>query len=88
MTHAIVPPYLLARIAAAQDLKVARAARAAEATLASPYEQNTSRQTLDVESVPAMYRTISDARGSETLVGESVRGEDDPQNRDEAIDES
>ena len=46
MTHAIVPPYLLARIAAAREPTWARAAQAARATLETPREYRPVRSRL------------------------------------------
>ena len=98
MTHAIVPPYLLARIAAAREPTWARAAQAARATLETPREYRPVRSrlrmsieepgTLVVESVPAPDRTISDAKQLELLPGVRVRGEDDPPTGDVAVDEA
>jgi len=98
MTHAIVPPYLLARIAATREPTWARAAQAARATLDTPREYRPVRSrlrmsieepgTLVVESVPAPDRTISDAQRLERLPGVRVRGEDDPPTGDEAVDEA
>ena len=74
--HAIVPPYLLARIAAAQEPTWARAALAARATLETPREYRSVRSrirmsvedggTLVVEGAPAPDRTISDAQAART----------------------
>jgi Zn-dependent metalloprotease len=98
MPHAIIPPYLLARIAAVQEPTWAKAADAARATLAAPREYQPMRTrlrlsveepgTLVVESAPAPDRTISDAQGREVLPGERVRGEDDPATGDLAVDEA
>jgi Zn-dependent metalloprotease len=98
MTHAIVPPYLLARIAAVQEPTWAKAADAARATLAAPREYRPLRTrlrlsveepgTLVVESAPAADRTIFDAKGREVLPGERVRGEDDGATGDVAVDEA
>ncbi|SFR99908.1 Thermolysin metallopeptidase, catalytic domain [Microbacterium sp. cf046] len=98
MTHAIVPPYLLARIAAAREPTWARAAQAARATLDAPREYRSVRSrirmsieepgTLVIEGVPAPDRTISDARRLERLPGVRVRGEDDPPTGDAAVDEA
>ena len=99
MTHAIVPPYLLARIAAVQEPTWARAAEAARTTLATPQDYRTARRTrlrlsiehadtLVAETAPAPDRTISDAKGRETLPGTRVRGEDDPPTGDETVDEA
>jgi Zn-dependent metalloprotease len=98
MTHAIVPPYLLARIAAAREPTWARAAEAARATLETPREYRRVRSrlrlsiedsgTLVAESGPAPDRTNSDARRLEQLPGVRVRGEDDPPTGDTAVDEA
>ncbi|WP_133545203.1 M4 family metallopeptidase [Microbacterium sp. BK668] len=98
MRHAIVPPYLLARIAAATEPHLARAAEAARATLEGEREYRPSRSRLRLsideagslvaETGPAPDRTISDARNRETLPGVRVRGEDDPPTGDEAVDEA
>jgi Zn-dependent metalloprotease len=98
MTHAIVPPYLLARIAAAREPTWAKAAQAARATLDTPREYRAVRSrirmsieepgTLVFEGGPAPDRTISDARQLERLPGVRVRGEDDPPTGDTAVDEA
>jgi hypothetical protein len=88
MAHAIVPPYLLARIAAVQEPTWAKAAEAARSTLAAPREYRPVRSrlrlsieddgTLVAEATPAPDREISDAQQKEQLPGVKVRGEDDP----------
>ena len=98
MTHAIVPPYLLARIAAAQEPDWQRAAEAARATLQAGHEYRPVRSrlrlsiedgdTLVAEATPAPDREISDAKGRESLPGTRVRGEDDPATGDAAADEA
>lgn len=98
MTHAIVPPYLLARIAAVQEPAWAHAAQAAQATLRlpRPYRPVRSRIRLSIEEpgtlvfegAPAPDRTISDAQQREELPGVRVRGEDDPPTGDTAVDEA
>ncbi len=98
MTHAIVPPYLLARIATAQDPGWERAAEAARATLEAPREYRPVRSrlrlsiedgdTLVAETTPAPDREVSDAQGREVLPGVRVRGEDDPATGDDAADEA
>ncbi|WP_375384805.1 M4 family metallopeptidase [uncultured Microbacterium sp.] len=98
MTHAIVPPYLLARIASVQEPTWAHAAEAARTTLAASRDYHTPRTrlrlsidapgTLVAEAAPAPDRTIFDAKGRETLPGTRVRGEDDPPTADEAVDEA
>lgn len=98
MTHAIVPPYLLARIAAVREPTWARAAQAARATLEKRREYRPIRSrirmsveepgTLVFEGGPAPDRTISDARHREDLPGVRVRGEDDPPTGDADADEA
>ena len=77
MAHAIVPPYLLARIAAVQEPAWARAAEAARSTLAAPRDYRPVRSrlrltieggdTLVAETTPAPDREISDAHGATPL---------------------
>lgn len=95
--HAIVPPYLLARLAATQEPHLAHAAEAARATLAVAREYRPVRGRLDlsvdgdalvVEVSPAPDRVISDAQNRTTLPGVRVRGEDDPATGDRAADEA
>ncbi|MFE1645579.1 M4 family metallopeptidase [Microbacterium sp. P01] len=99
MTHAIVPPYLLARIASVQEPAMAKAALAARATLAAPGPHRDAPRTrvrlsieepgtLVVESAPAPERTVFDAENGEELPGTKVRGEDDGPTGDEAVDEA
>ncbi|WP_127472747.1 M4 family metallopeptidase [Microbacterium sulfonylureivorans] len=98
MAHAIVPPYLLARIAAVQEPTWARAAEAARSTLAAPREYRPVRSrlrlsieddgTLVAETTPAPDREISDAQHREVLPGVRVRGEDDPASGDDSVDEA
>ncbi|HWI31257.1 MAG TPA: M4 family metallopeptidase [Microbacterium sp.] len=97
LPHAIVPPYLLARIAAAAEPRFARAAKAARKTLAVDpnlrRERTRLRLSVDggalvAEPAPAPNRTISDAKGLEHLPGEVVRGEDDPPVADSAVNEA
>lgn len=95
--HAIVPPYLLARLAQAEAPHLARAAEAARATLATPRVYHPTRGNLDVsvegdalvfEGSPAPDRVISDAQHTERLPGVRVRGEDDPPSADVAVDQA
>ncbi len=97
--HAIVPPYLLARLADADAPHLAGAAEAARATLAAPrpYHRGRTRANLDVsvegdalvvEGSPAPDRVISDAQHREQLPGVRVRGDDDPATGDAAVDEA
>lgn len=95
--RAIVPEYLLARLAAAQQPHLARAAQAARATLAAPRDYRPERARLDlsvdggtlvVEATPAPDRVISDSQGRERLPGVRVRGEDDPPTGDPDADQA
>ncbi|BDV30114.1 M4 family metallopeptidase [Microbacterium terricola] len=96
--HAIVPPYLLARIATAGDPQFARAAEAARSTLAASRGFRPVRSQLRLsidetgaliaETAPAPDRTISDAHNEEKLPGDIVRTEDDPATGDAAVDEA
>ena len=98
MRHAIVPPYLLARIAAAREPHLAHAAAAARATLAAQREYRPTRSRLRLtidesgslvaETAPAPDRTIYDAQGREVLPGMRVRGEDDPPTHEIAVDQA
>lgn len=94
---AIVPPYLLARVAAA-DAQFPQAALAARATLAAPRPYRPVRKnlvlsieepgTLVVQTTPAPDRIVFDAQHRETLPGVRVRGEDDAATGDDAVDEA
>jgi Zn-dependent metalloprotease len=96
--HGIVPPFLLARLAATQEPTLARASAAARATLAVDREIRPLRSrmrlsigepgTLVVESAPAVDRTIADAKNTEDLPGTTVRKEDDPATGDAAVDQA
>src|SRR6478736_5754389 len=98
MAPGIVPPYLLARIAAVQEEGWARAAEAARSTLAAPRPYHPERTrlrlsipepgTLVAETTPAPDREISDAQGREVVPGVRVRAEDDPATGDAAVDEA
>ncbi|MEV4687723.1 M4 family metallopeptidase [Microbacterium sp. LWH3-1.2] len=98
MSPGIVPPYLLARIAAVQEEDWARAADAAHRTLVAPREYRPVRSrlrlsiqepgTLVAEATPAPDREISDAKHRELLPGTRVRGEDDPPTGDASVDEA
>jgi Zn-dependent metalloprotease len=79
MAHAIVPPYLLARIAAVQEPSWARAAEAARSTLAAPRDYRPVRSrlrlsieddgTLVAETTPAPDRETGDAAADEAFNG-------------------
>jgi len=95
--HAIIPAYLLARLAASAEPHVATASEAAPATLATPRSYRPLRASthlpvdggaLVVEASPAPDRVLSDARGGVELPGVRVRGEDDPATGDAAADEA
>jgi Zn-dependent metalloprotease len=95
--HAIIPAYLLARLAASAEPHVAAASEAARATLATPRSYRPVRASIDlsvdggalvVEASPAPDRVVSDARGGVELPGVRVRGEDDPATGDAAADEA
>lgn len=98
--HAIIPPFLLARLAAADTDRVPLAVRAARATLAAPrtfrpgparratIELSVDGDALVVSAAPAPDRVISDAGHEERLPGTTVRGEDAPATGDTAADEA
>ncbi|WP_322409538.1 M4 family metallopeptidase [Microbacterium invictum] len=96
--RAIIPPYLLARIASVGEPAFAHAAAAARATLQATPPYRIARRrlrlsidedgTITAETAPAPDRTISDAGGREVLPGRRVRGEDDPATGDAAVDEA
>lgn len=98
---AIVPPYLLSRLAATDAPHLAHAAEAARATLAiaRPYlpAHERGRAQLDlsvdgdalvVQGEPAPDRVISDAGHREALPGVRVRREDDPATDDAAVNQA
>ncbi|MFF2633945.1 M4 family metallopeptidase [Microbacterium sp. NPDC058021] len=95
---AIVPPYLLARIAETDAPHLARAARAARATLEAGhgYDPDLTRLQLSIDengalvagATPSPDRVVSDAQNRETLPGVQVRTETDPPTGDEAADEA
>lgn len=96
--RAIIPPYLLARVASAREPHLARAAVAARATLAARPGDLAGRaqlrlsieggDTLVAERVPAPDRAVSDAQRREELPGVLVRDEDAPPTGDAAVDEA
>lgn len=97
MTPGIVPPFLLDRLAATDDPRLARAAAAARKTLTVPRPARPTRTRLRLsidagalvaEAVPAPDRVISDAGNSERLPGRRVRTEDDGPTGDGAVDEA
>lgn len=95
--HAIIPPYLLTRLAETDEPHLARAAEAARATLALPRDyapRGTLTLSVDEEGSlvaevsPAPDRIVSDTGNEETLPGATVRTEDDPPTGDPAADEA
>jgi Zn-dependent metalloprotease len=98
MTQAIIPPFLLARLAETDEPRLARAAAAARATLAAGRPQRRVRArlrlsidesgTLVAEAAPAPDRVVFDAGNTERLPGAIVRNEDDPETGDAAADEA
>lgn len=98
MTPAIIPPFLLSRLARTDLPQLSRAAEAARKTLAIARPPRTSRSrlrlsieesgTLVAEAVPAPDRIVFDAQNSERLPGVRVRSEDDPATGDVAADEA
>ncbi|WP_210481691.1 M4 family metallopeptidase [Naasia sp. SYSU D00948] len=96
MRCAIVPPYLLARIAAGAEEQhrpvVAQAARRALAETDAVHFRRQSVQPFrgqDFGAAPrSPRRTIFDAESTETLPGIPVRREGDPPEGDPAVDEA
>ncbi|MCR2801640.1 M4 family metallopeptidase [Microbacterium sp. zg-Y818] len=96
--NAIVPPYLLARLAATEAPHLARAAQAARATLGAQrgYHPDLTRLRLSIdengslvaEGGPSPDRAISDAQHQETLPGVLVRAEGDDPTGDDDTDEA
>ncbi|KAA9085145.1 M4 family metallopeptidase [Microbacterium radiodurans] len=96
--RAIIPPYVLARIASAREPHLARAAGAARATLAARPADLAPRTslrlsiedggTLVAETVDAVSRAIADAEGREELPGRPVRDEGEDPTGDAAVDEA
>lgn len=93
MRFAIVPPYLLARIARLDDPRFAAAAEAARRAVELDVPFRTGREQLDApapEPAPAtpLHRTVSDARNTQTLPGTTVRSEGEPAVDDSAVNEA
>ncbi|MCS5498796.1 M4 family metallopeptidase [Cnuibacter physcomitrellae] len=97
MRRHIVPPYLLARLARADDTGLDRAVVAARRALAElpPLHEERRRSTLvapprgqETATAAGPRRTIADARGTERLPGTVVRREGDPATGDVAVDEA
>ncbi|WP_405373304.1 MULTISPECIES: M4 family metallopeptidase [unclassified Microbacterium] len=95
--HAIVPPYLLARLAAAPLERFPLAVAAARSTLAAPRAYSPVRAHIDltvdgdslvVAASPDPSRLISDAENGELLPGRPVRSEGAAPTGDAAVDEA
>jgi Zn-dependent metalloprotease len=96
MTQGIVPPYLLARIAALDAPAFHAAAAAAQQTLVLDAPRRAARLNFSIdeqsnlvaELSAAPNRTISDTKNTETLPGTQVRAEGDDPVADIAVDEA
>ena len=95
MAFGIVPPYLLARLARADQPHLQTAALAAQRTLSHDDERRSARLTLSVEGdslvaevSDAPNRTIFDAKGTDALPGTRVRAEGDGPVGDPAVNEA
>lgn len=94
MYHSIVPPYLLLQLSTLQREDLRAAAEAARRTLASAtgpqVRTTTALPTQPAEPVDPSGpdRTVSDAAGSESLPGRTVRREGDDPSGDVAVDEA
>lgn len=96
MTHGIVPPYLLTRIARLDDAKFAVAAAAARSALEHDATMRAVRLTFSFDEADMLVaelgagpdRTIADAGSRETLPGTIVRREGDDPTGDLATDEA
>jgi Zn-dependent metalloprotease len=97
MTYSIVPPYLLNRLAAADDDRVSHASAAARRSLLvdPPLRRERAALTAARPSATATRgadtrpnRTISDAQGRETLPGVTVRRESHAATDDIAVTEA
>ncbi|MFE6996107.1 M4 family metallopeptidase [Microbacterium sp. NPDC057659] len=92
--HAIVPAYLLARLA--QSERYSTAADAARQTLIAGRPPFRSRLELSIDESGALVaevtaapdRTVSDAEGTETLPGTVVRKEDDAPVADVSVNQA
>ncbi|RKT36409.1 thermolysin metallopeptidase-like protein [Microbacterium sp. AG1240] len=98
MSPAIIPPFLLDRLAETDHPRFARAAAAARATLAVGRPDRPVRArlrlsidesgTLVAEAAPGPDRIVFDAGNTERLPGAIVRSEDDAPTGDAAADEA
>ncbi len=96
ISHGIVPPYLLTRIARLDEPRFQRAAAAAAATLRADEPRRAARlefsldadHNIVAELRDAATRTVSDAENTEQLPGTTVRSEGDDATGDPAVDEA
>ncbi|MEO7007336.1 MAG: M4 family metallopeptidase [Terrimesophilobacter sp.] len=103
MRCSIVPPYLLARIAAIEDRGLERAATAAQASLvhdapmqrarrAQPappgVRQAVQRVLPTTRKLEGPHRTVFDADGTQTLPGKTVRTEGQDAGKDTSVTEA
>ncbi|MFS0867939.1 M4 family metallopeptidase [Microbacterium sp. 179-B 1A2 NHS] len=95
--HTIVPPYLLARLAAAPAERFPKAVAAARSTLAVPrayaplpghMDLSVEGDSLVVSARPDPDRLVSDAEQREELPGRDARREGDAATGDAAVDEA
>ncbi|MCR2793823.1 M4 family metallopeptidase [Microbacterium sp. zg.Y625] len=96
--NAIVPPYLLARLAATEAPHLARAAQAARATLEAErgHHPDLTRLRLSIDesgslvadAAPSANRAVSDAQHQEVLPGVLVRAEGDDPTGDDDVDQA
>jgi Zn-dependent metalloprotease len=95
MVSGIVPPYLLTRLAQADQPHLQEAALAAQRTLRRDDDRRAARLTLSIEGDDlvaevhdAPNRTISDAKGTDSLPGATVREEGADPVQDVAVNEA
>lgn len=96
MVYGIVPPYLLTRIARLDEPRFQHAAAAAAATLTHDEPRRSARLNLTIDAdhnlvaelEAAPNRTVSDAKGTETLPGTVIRSEGDDAVADIAVNEA
>ncbi|MBC7723541.1 MAG: M4 family metallopeptidase [Burkholderiaceae bacterium] len=98
MRQSIVPPYLLRQLASSADPAMARAAAAAQSSLArddsfrsvrwGPGVDHTAAPTARARAIEPPVRTIFDAENTETLPGTTVRSEGDADTGDISVTEA
>ena len=93
MLAAIVPPYLLARIARLDDPRFAAAAEAARRAVEADAPFRAGRWQLGAQAPPPapatpLQRTVSDAENSQRLPGVLARSEGDPDVADVAVNQA